>query len=356
MNCLNRTPDSNGFGNMFGIITNYMQHHPFVSIILITWNNKKYLQTCLDKLANQTIQNFEVIIVDNGSEDKTLDELHLKNFAGGTLIHRLSSNLGFTVANNIGVHLAHGKWLALLNADAFPQPDWLEKLVRLTEEKPGYASYTSRQIQENSIQLLDGAGDSYHVTGLAWRRYYNKPVQEYGKKLEEVFSACPAAALYSRKDFLQAGGFDEDFFSYFEDVDLGFRLRLAGKKCLYVPEAIVHHVGSASTGKRSDFSVYYGYRNMIWTFFKNMPSPLIWYFLPIHIATVMFFVVYLSMRGQGKIITKAVIDAIRGLPKVIKKRKIIQRNKKIKTSDLLKIMSTGLLEPYHEFIQRNRSS
>src|SRR4030095_6314337 len=111
-------------------------------------------------------------------------------------------------------------------------------------------------------------------------------------------------------------GFDEDYFSYFEDVDLGFRLRLAGKKCLYVPEAIVHHVGTASTGKRSDFSVYYGYRNLIWTFVKDMPSPLFWIFLPLHIGTMLFFVVYLTSRGQGKVILKAIVDATRGLRKM----------------------------------------
>ena len=139
-----------------------------------------------------------------------------------------------------------------------------------------------------------------------------------------------------------------------DDPTKGFRLRLAGKKCLYVPDAVVHHVGSASTGKRSDFSVYYGYRNMIWTFFKNMPSPLIWFFLPLHIITVMFFVFYMILRGQGKVILKAVVDAIWGLPKILEKRKEIQRNIQINPFDLLKVMSTGLLEPYREFIQRNR--
>ena len=131
-------------------------------------------------------------------------------------------------------------------------------------------------------------------------------------------------------------------------------MRLAGKKCIYVPDAVVHHVGSASTGKRSDFSVYYGYRNMIWTFFKNMPSPLIWFFLPVHIGTILFFIFYLTMRGQGKVILRAVIDAIRGLPKILAKRKEIQKNVKIKPFELLAIMSTGLLEPYWEFVQRNK--
>jgi GT2 family glycosyltransferase len=232
-------------------------------------------------------------------------------------IKHLESNLGFATANNIGVRLAHGKWIALLNTDAFPEPDWLENLLNAAQENPGYSFFSSRQIQANLPELLDGAGDAYHVSGLAWRNGYNLPSMEYGSEQKEVFSACAAAALFSRDEFLSIDGFDEDFFSYYEDVDLGFRLRLQGKKCLYVPGAIVHHVGSAGTGKRSDFSVYYGYRNMIWTFFKNMPSPLVWILIPVHMTTLLFFILYLSLRGQGKIILRAVIDALRELPKMV---------------------------------------
>lgn len=326
---------------------------PEIVVIIVAWNSGGDLFDCLHCLEKQTVRKIGIIIVDNGSDDGIVDTL--MNIGQHVKIKKLSQNLGFAAANNIGARLAQGQWLALLNADAFPEPDWLEKLLRSAEAHPEYSFFSSRQIQANSPDLLDGAGDSYHISGLAWRRYYNKPAQEYGRHPEEVFSACPAAALYRREDFLQAGGFDEDYFSYFEDVDLGFRLRLQGKKCLYVPEAVVHHVGSASTGKRSDFSVYYGYRNMIWTFFKNMPSPLIWFFLPVHIATLSFFVVYLTMRGQGKVIFRAIRDAMKGLPNMIEKRKSIQKNKKIKSSDLLRVLSTGLLEPYREFVQRNRS-
>ncbi len=332
-----------------------MQSHPLVSIIIITWNSEKHLQTCVHKLSTQTFYDFEVILVDNGSEDGALGGLHEKYPALDLHIQRLSSNQGFALANNIGARLAHGQWLALLNADAYPEPDWLEQLLRATEQNPEYISFSSRQIQFNEPHLLDGAGDAYNISGLAWRNGYKLPSKTYGLQKKEVFSPCAAAALYFREAFLKVGGFDEDYFSYFEDVDLGFRLRLSGEKCLYVPEAVVYHVGSASTGKRSDFSVYYGYRNMIWTFVKNMPSPLIWIFLPLHVSAILFFAVYLTLRGQGKVIWKAIYDAIRGLPKVIEKRKSIQKNKKIKPGELLKVMSTGLFEPLQEFMHRNKS-
>jgi len=326
---------------------------PTISIIIPVWNNNQILSQCLKSLENQAFNNFEIILIYNGSSQNVLDVFVSTNQLINIRVRKLSQNQGFAVANNIGARLARGKWLALLNADAFPQPEWLENLLAATRENPEYTVFTSQQIQFHASNFLDGTGDSYHVSGLAWRRYYNRPVQEYGSQTEEVFSACPAAALYLRDDFLQAGGFDEDYFSYFEDVDLGFRLRLAGKKCLYVPDAVVHHVGSASTGKRSDFSVYYGYRNMIWTFFKDMPLPLIWFLLPVHITTLLFFIFYLSLRGQGKVILRAVFDAIKGMPKVLEKRKEIQRNIKVKPSELLRAMSTGLFEPYTEFIYRN---
>lgn len=327
---------------------------PFASVLTLSWNNAAHLQKCLDCLTKQTFRDFEVIIVDNGSTEAS-DVILQNNQVGLSLrVESLGKNKGFAAANNIGAHLARAKWLALLNADAFPEPDWLENLMHAAEKNPDFSSFSSRQIQATARDLLDGAGDAYHITGLAWRRYYNRAVQEYGQQKEDVFSACPAAALYSRESFLHVGGFDEDYFSYFEDVDLGFRLRLNGEKCLYVPDAVVHHVGSASTSKRSDFSVYYGYRNLIWTFVKNMPSPLIWIFLPMHLAAMLFFATYLTLRGQGKAIWKAIFDALLGLPRMLEKRRAIQKNKRIEAVDLLRVMSTGLLEPFREFRQRNR--
>ena len=326
---------------------------PKTTIIAVNWNNSTHLYHCLNNLSSQELSDLDVVLLDNGSTHGLPDTLVEQYPTLKLITERLDTNLGFATANNIGAHMAKGQWLALLNADAFPEPDWLENLVKAAEENPEYSFFSSRQIQANNPEFLDGAGDAYHISGLAWRNGYNHPVATYGHEQKEIFSACAAAALIERDLFLEMGGFDEDFFSYFEDVDLGFRLRLLGKKCLYVPDAVVHHVGSASTGKRSDFSVYYGYRNMIWTFFKNMPTPLIWFLLPIHIGTLLFFIFYLSLRGQGKVILRAIFDAIKGVPKILEKRKRIQSNIKIKPFELLKVMSTGLLEPYFEFKRRN---
>lgn len=320
-----------------------------ISVILVAFNSAKHLTRCFSCLEKQTFQDFELIVMDNdGSAGGFTENKLVRTY------QLLNRNLGFAAANNIGARLARGEWIVLLNADAYPEPDWLETLLRAAEQNPQYTAFSSRQIQFDSPNLLDGAGDAYHISGLAWRNHYNLPVDRYGLEAAEVFSPCAAAALYDREEFLAVSGFDEDYFSYFEDVDLGFRLRLNGAKCLYVPEAVVHHVGSASTGRRSDFSVYYGYRNMIWTFFKNMPSPHIWLFLPLHIFAVLFFAAYLTLRGQGGAIWRAIFDAARGLPKMLAKRRLVQGDIKVSPRELIGAMSTGLFEPLREFLKRNR--
>lgn len=278
-------------------------------------------------------------MVDNGSTDNSLDSMKSQWRDLHLVVERLNENLGFAVANNIGARLARGKYLALLNADAFPEPDWLEQLLKATEDNPDFTFFASRQIQANTPKLLDGTGDAYHVSGLAWRQNYNRPVAENGTQSSEVFSACAAAALYARDDFLKVGGFDEDYFSYFEDVDLSFRLRLTGGRCLYVPQAVVYHVGSASTGNDSDFSIYHGYRNLVWTFFKDMPIPLFWIYLPHHILMIMYKSAVFLIRRKRSIILKSQIDAFLALPAVLRKRKKVQQMRTVSSREIRRVMT-----------------
>lgn len=327
-----------------------MQSPPFVSIIILNWNSEKYLPICLNALLAQTQKKFDIVLLDNGSTDENFLGLAEKFPDLDLTLKKLNSNLGFSVANNIGARIARGQWIALLNADAFPEPDWLERLLEATEKYPS-AFFTSRQVQADNPTYLDGEGDIYHVSGLAWRKSYNLPIYPLNEH-QEVFSACGAAALFPRQDFLDAGGFDEDYFSYHEDVDLGFRLRLRGLRCILVPQAIVHHVGSASTGKRSDFSVYHGHRNLVWTFFKDMPTALFWFYLPLHLAVNFFFLLYFSLKGQGHAIWRAKWHALRGLPAMLKKRQAIQHGRKTSIAELHRAMSRNWLAPFITALKR----
>jgi GT2 family glycosyltransferase len=317
---------------------------PLVSIIILYLNRPEYLKRCLFCLGSQTFRNFEVILIDNGSKDNWINDLSHRYQSLSLNIKKFDKNLGFALANNIGARLAGGKYLALLNADAFPEPDWLERLLEVAESNSN-AFFTSRQIQFKNPDYLDGEGDNYHVSGYAWRNKYASPIYPLSKP-QEVFSACGAAAFYPRQAFLDAGGFDEDYFSYHEDVDLGFRLRLIGGRCLYVPQAVVYHVGSASTGKASDFAFYHGHRNLVWTFFKDMPAALFWVYLPLHMMMNIYLSATFLLKQKRRIVLKSKIDAFRALPAILRKRKHTQQSRTVSSGDIYRVMSKGLLAPH----------
>lgn len=311
---------------------------PLVSIIIVYWNNQKTIIPCLSALVAQTFLDFEIVLIDNGSTDEGLNHI-VQQFPQLDLrIERLLANKGFAVGNNIGARLARGEWLALLNTDAFPSPDWLATLTEATRRRPEFSFFASCLIQAQNHLRFDGAGDVYHITGLAWRRFHDLPLTPAGLIEEEVFSPCGAAALFRREAFLRIGGFDEDYGSYHEDVDLGFRLRLHGERCLYVPQATVYHIGSVSFGKKGAFVIYHGHRNLMWTYFKDMPARLFWKYLPAHLFAMFIYLIYYSFSGNARAIWRAKIDAVRGLPKILRKRRQVQRSIQVSISDFDKTL------------------
>lgn len=306
---------------------------PLITVIIVYWNGVNYIDRCLNALFAQTFQDFEVVLVDNGSTDNFIDDIE-KRWPSLQIL-RLEQNLGFAAANNIAAKKARGEWLALLNTDAFPRPGWLAALLQAADEHPDLFFFTSCQIQANNPDLLDGTGDEYNIGGIAWRRQFAMPVEDAVQVVDEVFSACGAAAFYPKGAFVSVGGFDEDFFSYLEDVDLGFRLRLKGFRCLYVPQAQVLHVGSASLGKESEFAVYHSQRNMLWTYIKNMPSPYIWLYLPYHIFMNLAFSLYYGFCFCFCLSWRAKRDALIGLPSMLRKRKEIQAGAQVDAREIL---------------------
>jgi GT2 family glycosyltransferase len=326
---------------------------PAVSIVIVCWNSAAYLPRCIEALESQTFSGFEVIVIDNGSTDGSTLGL-IESHPGLRLrLEILRSNIGFAAANNLGARLAQGEWLVLLNSDAFPNPDWLAQLMWTASMHAG-CFFASRQIQANRPALLDGEGDTYYTSGLALRRNYNRPLVEASAP-HEVFSACAAAAMYPRQEFLDAGGFDEDYFAYHEDVDLGFRLRLRGRRCFLVPLAIVHHVGTASTGARSSFAIYHGHRNLVWTYVKNMPSPWFWLYLPLHLLINLMSVVYFALAGNAVSILRAKRDALRGLRSALSKRRLVQAQRKTTAWEVLRQMNRNPLGPLNGWVSRRKT-
>ncbi len=311
-----------------------------VGVAIVNWNSGSLLARCLDCLNKQTRPPETILVVDNSSTDDSLSGAEERY--PGIRIMRLDTNAGFAAANNRAVaHLQDCEWIALLNPDAFPEPAWLEKLLDAAAKHPNYSSFGCRMLIDADPGLLDGCGDAYHTSGLVWRVGHGQPAQGRALVPREIFSACAAAALYRRSAFLEVGGFDEDYFCYVEDVDLGFRMRLAGHRCLYVPDAIVRHVGSATTGRRSDFSVYHGHRNLVWTYFKDMPPLLFWLYLPQHLLINVGTMILHTLRGQGGIMLRAKRDALLGIPKMWQKRKALAGQCRIDPLSLRKSMGCG---------------
>ena len=316
-----------------------------VAILVVNWNAGALLGRCLQSLARQTRPPDRVIVVDNASSDDSL-ELAAPYLSGVEVI-RLQENAGFARANNIGADAATDvDALVLLNPDAFPEPGWLAALVDAAERFPEFAAFASQLRLDAAPDRLDGAGDSYHVSGRAWRNGHNAPVASWPAAAHEVFAPCAAAALYRRQAFAEIGGFDESYFCYFEDVDLGFRLRLRGYRTLYVPASVVRHVSSALSGYRSDFAVYHGERNSVWTFFKNMPAPLFWLYLPQHLALNLASLFFYPLRGQGRAVWRAKWHALLGLRSVWARRRDQQRQRRAGWRSLRDSMARGPAAPY----------
>ena len=320
-----------------------------VGLVIVTFNAERHIGRCLEAVNRQTRRPDRVIIADSGSRDHTvalIDEARSRLQFDAELL-RLDSNVGFAVGNNRAVHrLGDCELVALLNPDAFPEPQWLESLVDAANAHPEDGSFASRLMIADSNCLLDGAGDVFHVSGLVWRHGHRQRLDQVSDALTErpVFAACAAAALYRRDDWQRTGGFDERYFCYAEDVDLGFRLQLMGRTCRYVPAAVAHHVGSATTGAGSAFSVYHGYRNLEWTYIKNMPSRLLWRYIPLHVTAIIAQFVWFSRKGLGGSILRAKWDAIGGLAWAISARREVQATRTVDSVTVRQLLDRSPLQ------------
>jgi len=313
---------------------------PLVDVVIVNYNGGPYLRRAIAALQAQTFRDFRIIVVDNASTDDSLEGL--EEHPVPLVVVRAGSNLGFAAANNLAIR-AHVKaeWTALLNPDAFPRPDWLQRMLDGAAEHPAFAFFGCRMLDAADPARLDGTGDAYHVSGLHWRDGHGCTDRAAYHAPEEIFSPCAAAALYRTADLLAIGLFDEDFFCYAEDVDLGFRLRLQGLRCLYLPDAVVAHVGSGITGVRSAFSLYHGHRNLVWAYVKNMPGALFWRYLPYHLLLNVYSLFIFAVRGQGQPLWRAKRDALLGLTAAWRKRGEIQARRRASAREIRAVMRGG---------------
>ena len=304
---------------------------PRVSVLIVNYNAGPHLLRCIAALRRQTVTDFEAIVVDNASTDGSF-ALARKSATGDPRFHwdDAGQNLGFAAGSNRAARRARADWLATLNPDAFAAPDWLARLLDATARYPDVDMFGSTQFDARRPGMLDGGGDAYLAAGVNWRGGYGRPAAERLPTCE-VFAPCAAAALYRSSAFRAAGGFDESFFCYCEDIDLGFRLRLMGARCVQLEDATVEHIGGGAGSSDAGFARYHGVRNMIWTFVKNMPGPLIWLTAPAHIAALAVHVSRAAVRGNFNPVRRGIQDAILGLPKALSSRARIQRTRRATT-------------------------
>lgn len=269
-----------------------------VSVIIPNFNGMAYLDGVLASLERQTITNFEVILVDNGSEDGSCAFVA----ASYPWVHmiELSENFGFCRAVNEGIKAARSRYVLLLNNDIEAEENFLEEMVAALKRHKKAFSCGARMIQFHDRDRLDDAGNYYCALGWAYARGKGKDIHTYEKE-EKIFSACAGAAIYRKKIFDKIGYFDEEHFAYLEDMDIGYRARLFGYENWYVPKAVVYHVGSGTSGSRyNQFKTRYSSRNNVYLIYKNMPLLQIILNLPFLVVGFGIKILFFVMKGLGR--------------------------------------------------------
>ncbi len=309
------------------------------TVVIPNWNGARWLPGCLGGLAEQTFRDFHVVVVDGASHDGSV--AYVRETFPAVHVLTLDRNYGFAAAANAGIRVNRSPYVVLLNNDTVPRPQWLGALVDAIEQAPdAVGSIASKMLSMNDPERVDDAGDLLTWQGAAYKRGHGCAAQEYDRPIE-VFSACGGAALYRRVFLDDVGHFDERFFAYLEDVDLGLRGQLRGYRCLYAPNAEVLHHGYGSQTRRARY-IRLVTRNRLLLLLKNVPAPLLLaHSLDLVYGQFYFVVAY----GRPLQSLSGYLLFLRELPHVWRERRAILRNGRIANSDLASRLENGLRDP-----------
>jgi len=306
-----------------------------IRVIVLNWNGRRWLERCLAALQRQQGCAFEVVVVDNASTDGSADIVP-RRFPGYRLL-ALESNVGFAAGNNAGARGATADYLVFLNNDTEVEPGWLAALCRPVKQDSSIGLVTSQILFMDDPERGRFRGDGYLRCGGAFKHRYGQ-LSEGRSGESEVFGACGAGLLIRRDLFEKLGGFDEDFFMVYEDVDLSYRARLLGSRCVLARAAVVRHAGSGSLGRVSPRAVFYGQRNLEWTWIKNSPASILWRSLPSHLAYDLAGLAGYARAGELGTWLRAKRAAVAGLPRMWRKRRQIQRSSTVSAASLWQLM------------------
>jgi GT2 family glycosyltransferase len=323
---------------------------PIVSVVIVNWNGKHLLAECLDSLGAQDVNDVEIVLVDNGSDDGSASFVRERYPAVKVL--NLPENKGFAGGNNAGIGIATGKYIALLNNDTKADPAWLANLLREAEPSPpDVGMWACKILSYDHPDIIDNVGLLLYSDGLGrGKGRLEKDQGQFDLPGEALFpSGC--AGLYRKKMLDEIGLFDEEFFAYADDVDIGLRARLAGWKCLYVPSARVYHKYSSSSSAYSPFKALLVERNRIWVLLKYYPVEMI---LASPFFTILRLLAHLfgALTGQGAsgkfsrehsvlramtILLKAWSAALAALPGIIRQRRAFSPLRRLGRAGLYKL-------------------
>ncbi len=321
---------------------------PLVSVVIVNWNGAHLLPACLAAVQAQTWPIREVIVVDNGSTDGSAELLARWEAEGALRVLRLGENTGFARANNLAFREARGEWVALLNNDAFPEPEWLDLLLRRGDRAARRGMLGGKVLFDEKRDTLDKAGHLLYPDGLNRGRGCQEPDRGQFDREEEILWPDGCAALYHRDLLAETGGFDDAFFAYGDDADLGMRARLLGWSAWYVPPAVVYHRHSATSGEYSPLKAMLVERNRIFLALKNFPLSLLllnpWYSLCRYACQA--FGAFGRKGAAGRFVERhgrlrlvgtlfwAYASAAKQLPAMLAKRRAVQRRRVLTTREV----------------------
>ena len=321
---------------------------PLISVVILNWNGGRLVEECLISLQTQTYHPLETIVVDNASTDGSADLIKTK-FPDVKLIVN-ERNLGFGDGNNVGIQASQGRYVMILNNDTRLDPHCIEELKRSIEKEKRYGASASKILLDGDENLLDAAGISICKDGLSIGRGRLESADRYQVE-EEVFFASGCVSLFRREMLDDIGLFDEDFFAYADDTDMGWRARLAGWRCIYNPKAIVYHSHSASSSAYSHLKAFLVERNRIWVAIKYFPISLL-IVGQFHTLGRYFYQAYGALFGKGaagrftkefsklqliKILLKVYLSVFRSLPVVFRKRSWMMGKKRISNKEIYEL-------------------
>ena len=307
-----------------------------ISVVIPTYNGIAYIADCLDSLRDQLRTPDEIVLVDDGSTDGTAS-LVGKSYPEVRYIG-LDPNRGFAAAVNEGIRHCSGTYVALLNNDTRVAPEWLRELEKALAARPSVGFCCSKMLFADRPDVINSIGIGFTRAGMAMDVGYGQKDGERFERPRPIFGACAGAAMYRRALFDEVGLFDEDFFMWYEDVDLSFRAQLAGYECAYVPTAVVYHVGGGTASSANKLHLHYCSRNQVLVMVKNLPGPLrARYFARMSFTCLKHS---LKMLAQGKpAVLGGYLAALRDLRMFLKKHRVTSSNTRVSAEDIMRLLT-----------------